>query len=102
MAENPRFNPRGYVIAEAARRLRVLMPPGATLLALPEGAMLNYWLRVRNPTMHLWVLGLQLFGGEAAVLRNVQAHPPDYIALIHRESGELGFGYFAPTRATAV
>src|SRR5262249_27968358 len=56
VAEDPRFNPRGGVMATAERRLRALMPPGATLLALPEGAMLNYWLRRPNPTTHLWFL----------------------------------------------
>jgi hypothetical protein len=96
VAENPGFNPRGNMIATAERRLRALMPPGATLLALPEGAMLNYWLRRPNPTMHLWFLpgSFRFFGGEAVFLQTIEAHPPDFIALIHRDTEEFGYGYF--------
>ena len=50
VAENPRFSARPRVIEQTLRTLREIMPEGATLLALPQGVIVNYWLRVRNPT----------------------------------------------------
>lgn len=94
VAENPRFNPRAAMIAMAERRLRELMPFGATLQALPDGAMLNYWLRRPNPTKYWYFAPMFARGGEAAVLQTIQAHPPDFIALIHRDSEEFGYGQF--------
>jgi hypothetical protein len=96
VAENPRFNPRAYWMAAAASRLQQVMPPGATLLVAPEGAMLNYWVRRANPTP-FWLFTpsfMGVFGGEGAVVQSLQAHPPDFIALVHRDTDEFGYGAF--------
>jgi hypothetical protein len=83
-------------MAIAAERLHALMPAGATLLVLPEGTMLNYWLRRTNATRHTAFTPpiVEFFGGEERVLADVRKHPPDYIALVHRDTAEWGFGYF--------
>jgi hypothetical protein len=95
-AGDPRRDPRGYAVALAADRLRARMPPDATLMALPEGVILNYWLKRPNPTRNIYFVpwSLAFAGGEARVLEDMQAHPPDFIAVIHRESDEYGVGYF--------
>ena len=96
VAENPRWNPRAAVMASAEQRLRTLTPPGATLVVMPEGLMLNYWLRRANPTP-FWLYvppAFRFFGGEAAIVQSLQAHPPDFIALVHRDTEEFGYGGF--------
>jgi len=96
VAENPRWDARAAVMAAAERRLRTLLPSGTTLVALPEGVMLNYWLRRANPT-RFWLFHpsfMGVFGGEGTIVQSLQAHPPDFIALVHRNTDEFGYGYF--------
>jgi hypothetical protein len=87
---------RGRVVAAALEELRGLVAPGQTLLALPEGAGLNYWLRREVPTRHLLFLPpeLEAFGGEEAILREIARAEPDFVALVHRPTHEFGVGPF--------
>jgi len=87
---------RGEIVARGLARLREVVPPGATLAVLPEGAFLNYWLRAPNSTPYL-LLTPQEFeaaGGESAVLARFQATPPDVIVLLSRDGREFGVGFF--------
>ena len=43
---------RGRVLTRALAFLRNELRPGETLLVLPEGISLNYWLRARNPSRY--------------------------------------------------
>jgi hypothetical protein len=96
VAENPRFSARPLVIEQTLRSLREIMPAGATLLVLPQGVIVNYWLRVRNPTPYTIFVPAQIpaYGGEEAILATLRASPPDFVALIHRPHAEYGVGPF--------
>jgi hypothetical protein len=96
VAENPRIQARGRIVAATLDRLRGIMPPGATLLALPEGVGLNYWLRRENSSRYNLFLPAEFeaLGGEAAMLADLRAHPPDFIVLVHRDHAEFGVGPF--------
>ncbi|MBX7221265.1 MAG: glycosyltransferase family 39 protein [Blastocatellia bacterium] len=87
------FAPYGFALAlEYAQSL----PPNTTLLVLPEGLSLNYLARRPNPTPYTSLLKLDfdIYGGEPQVLQRIQAHPPDYITLMHRDTTEWGTGFF--------
>ena len=96
LVEGPDHDRRGQVVAAALSELEARMPATATLLVLPEGAGLNYWLRRRNPTPYTLLIPTELkaFGGDDAVLRDLRLHPPDYIALVDRDHSETGVGPF--------
>jgi hypothetical protein len=96
VVESPTHDARGRVVAAALQKLEAIMPPGATLLALPEGAILNYWLRRTNPTRYNLFLPEEIdaFGGDEVLLQDLRAHPPDFIALVHRDYTEFGVGPF--------
>jgi hypothetical protein len=96
VVENPAHDPRGQVFSAALKKLEQIMHPGATLLALPEGASLNYWLRRTNPTRYNLFLPEEIdaFGGDERLLQDLRAHPPDFIALVHRDYTEFGVGPF--------
>jgi 4-amino-4-deoxy-L-arabinose transferase-like glycosyltransferase len=96
VAENSRVSRRPQRIAEALARLEGLMPADATLLVLPEGIGLNYWLRRINPTRYNLFLPTELraFGGDAAMLEEIRAHPPDFVVLMDRDHREFGVGPF--------
>lgn len=94
--EGPRFMARGLVISRTLEALENMMHEDDTLLVLPEGITFNYWLRRRNPTpYHLFLpTELQAFGGEKKMLRAIEANPPDFVVLAHREHMEFGVGSF--------
>jgi hypothetical protein len=87
---------RGAVLARTLERLEREMGPRDTLLVLPEGVILNYWLRRVNPTPFNLFLPTEVdaFGGDEAVLREIRSAPPDFIVLAHRMSAEFGVGPF--------
>ena len=92
----PRWTPVGQVLAETTAGLGQLLPPEGTLLVLPEGIALNYWLRRTCPTSLLAFdpYYLAAGGGEAAVVAELERHPPDVIALTRRDMREYGVGWF--------
>jgi hypothetical protein len=77
-------------------RLARRMPADATLLVLPEGAGINYWLRRPNPArFHLFLpTELDALGGEGPVLEGLRQRPPDFVLLLHRAYGEFGAARF--------
>jgi hypothetical protein len=95
LAARPPSSLRGERVALALSRLEVLLPADATLLVLPEGSSLNYWLRRRNPSRYLLFLPTEIAAfGEAAMLADLEAEPPDFAVLAHRDAGEFGVGAF--------
>jgi 4-amino-4-deoxy-L-arabinose transferase-like glycosyltransferase len=94
--EPPPGDPRGLVVSLALKRLGELMPPGATLAVLPEGAFLNYWLRSANPTpfVNLTPQEFAAASGEEAVLARFERTPPDFVVLVDRDGTEFGVGAF--------
>jgi hypothetical protein len=101
----------GIAVREIVERVDRLTPPGSTLIAIPEGTLVNYLLRRPNPTPFTTnFIARPLFeawGGEAAVLEGLEASPPDYVLYLRRPAempgpdyemrGERGFanGVFA-------
>jgi len=93
--EAPPASLRGVRVREALARLEALSPPDETLLVLPEGITLNYWLRRVNPTRYTLFLPTELeaFGADA-VLAELRANPADIVVVMHRHHGEFGVGAF--------
>lgn len=95
LAASADFDARGWVMAAAAERLRALLPPGATLLALPEGTLLNYWLRAPSPSRYTAFTPMMVgYFGEAEMLRDLETRPPDWIASVARDPEDFGTGRF--------
>jgi len=87
--------PRGVRMGALQSRLAELLPPDATLMVYPEGAMLNYWLRRDNPSRYMLYLPTELdAAGRSAVLADLRAAAPDFIVLLQRGHGEFGVGPF--------
>jgi hypothetical protein len=95
LAASPPASLRGERIADALARLEALLPAEATLLVMPEGAILNYWLRHRNPSRFPLFLPTEIAAfGETEMLADLEAHPADWAVLAHRDSREFGVGPF--------
>lgn len=86
---------RGAPISSVLSRMSEIIEPGQTLVVMPEGVMLNYLLRMDNPTQYLTFLPSDIIMfGERPMLDALRNNPPDYIALVHRSTAEYGPAFF--------
>ncbi len=66
-----------------------------TLVVLPEGVIVNYLTRRINPTPYSNFLPPEvLMFGEERIVAALREAPPDYVAIIHRDTQEYGFPFF--------
>jgi hypothetical protein len=81
-----------YLMQRLLERLPSHLQRGETLLALPEGIMLNYELRTANPTPHINFMppALIMFG-EDRMIAALDEHEPDVVVWIKRSTREYGF-----------
>jgi hypothetical protein len=65
-----------------------------TVVVIPEGVMINYLTRRASTIPMLTMLPPDLIMfSEQAALDSLKAHPPDYIILVHRHTGEYGANF---------
>lgn len=90
-----RADKRGYAVGKFLDEFNNVAPRDATLAVLPEGAMLNYLTRRKNPTPYVFVLpsDLAMFG-ESRVLAAYEKSPPHFVVLAHRNTREYGYQFF--------
>jgi 4-amino-4-deoxy-L-arabinose transferase-like glycosyltransferase len=101
-APNPAWQERSEVMARTLDWLERRTAPGSTLLVLPEGVILNYWLRRVNPTRFNLFLPTEIEAfGAAAMQADLERHPPDVVVLVHREGKEFDVGAFGVDPRTA-
>jgi hypothetical protein len=93
---DPRMDPRGAYFVAALEALEDATPADATLAVLPDGALLNFLLRRRNPTPYYLVTPWEMraFGGEEAVFARIAPTPPDYVVLAKIDMSEYGPRFF--------
>ena len=82
-------------LAELLAEIRLRVGPTQTLAALPEGVMLNYLARRDSSVPYVVYDPLNLLlWGEQKIERDLEAKPPDFLALIHRDYRGLGARFF--------
>ena len=86
---------RGEAVRLAVDWLDRHTQPQDTVVVLPEGVMINYLSRRRNstPIVNLMPPEMLMFG-EDRILRALQATPPTYVVLVHKDTTEYGFRFF--------
>jgi hypothetical protein len=96
LAARPEVSRRALIVSRTLTALEELLPEDGTLLVLPEGTSINYWLRRENPIRFDLFLPTELraIGGDQIVIRELEANPPSMIALVHRDHLEFGVGPF--------
>ncbi len=94
-AENPDVSPIGPVVNEVLAEIEASLPRDATIVALPEGVMLNYLSRRKSPSRFINLMPPELLAyGHDQILRNLQEARPDYVLLIHKDTSEYGVQFF--------
>jgi len=78
-------------------------PAGATLAVYPDGAMLNFLSNRPNPTPYFTLMPHEVaYFGEQNILASLQASPPDYIALVDRDTSDFGSRAFGIDYAAGI
>lgn len=86
---------RGEYVRAAVEQITARSSAGTTLAVLPEGVMLNCLTGLRNPTSHVNFMPVELMlFDEERMVECFEAHPPDLIALVHKDTSEIGFQFF--------
>ncbi len=86
---------RGNDLERLLLDLDRIVPYDGTLLVLPEGVMVNYWLRRRAPIgVYNFMPPELIMFGEAQVLAELDAHRPDVVLIAHKETPEYGDRFF--------
>jgi hypothetical protein len=82
-------------VATTLREIERRVAPHETLAVIPEGVMLNYLARRAASTPHNNFMPPELvIYGEERILSDFRASPPDYIAVVHKNTTEYGFPLF--------
>jgi hypothetical protein len=69
------------------------LPSRATLATVPEGTMINYLSRRRNPTRYVNLMPPEvIMFGQQRILDEMRASPPDYVVIV-RGSSPADYGY---------
>jgi dolichyl-phosphate-mannose-protein mannosyltransferase len=86
---------RGLAMNAALAEIGKRTLPGDTLAVFPEGHMLNYLARRRSPTPYIDFMPTELaYFGEEVMLDAFRKAPPDWIALVHKDTSEYGYRFF--------
>jgi hypothetical protein len=85
-AYDPKLDETGLIVNWSAEGMRTV-PPGATLLVLPEGVMINYLSRHERPTP-------EFLSDEEAYIKELGRARPDYIILIWGDQRDNGMPHF--------
>jgi len=93
-----RTDVRGQVLDATLQwleRARSANTSAPTLVALPEGVIVNYLARLENPTPYINFMPPELvLFGEETILAALRATPPDIVVLTHKNTAEYGFPWF--------
>lgn len=83
------------LVGKTLAKLDATLRPTDTLAVLPEGVMVNYQIRRRNPTKYTFFAPADVWlFGEANMIAAFEASPPDYILLAHKDTSQFGVPFF--------
>ncbi len=96
-------SPKGAVLNSALNKIKEEVKNGSSLSVMPEGAMLNYLLRIKNPTPYIMVMPPEVrFFGQGRILKAFDESAPDYVVIIDHDISEYGFNAFGNDYGSAI
>ena len=95
MAFSPRVSDMGSVMNDALLKVKELLKKDDTFVVLPEGIMLNYLTRHKNPCPYFeFMPPLFKMIKEEFLIESFREKYPDYIILTDKDTSEYGWRYF--------
>jgi hypothetical protein len=94
-ASNAPVFSQAAVVQETLDDLQTRIGPESRIAVLPEGAMVNYQLRRETPLRIINVMPPEIMAfGEDDVLRSLEAQPPQFVVVMHRDMKEYAYPVF--------
>ncbi|MFA6320948.1 MAG: glycosyltransferase family 39 protein [Candidatus Omnitrophota bacterium] len=91
----PEILDRGAVMNAALDEIKKNIPRESNFVVFPEGVMLNYMSRVKNPSPYIVFMppDLSIFS-EETILKSFETNPPDYVIVADKNMSEYGYSAF--------
>jgi len=94
---------KAEILARAAAVLSASAAPPDTLAVFPEALLLNYVLRMRNPSPYAYYMPSEVqHYGERTLLDALSRSPPEWIAFVDTETSDFGVRYFGQDYGVAI
>jgi hypothetical protein len=94
LVESPSVEATGAIVDRLSRELG-RVPEGQKVLVLPEGEMINYLSRKACPVAPFFFFSAATADGqEAALVRQLDSDPPDWVVVVSRDLREYGIGRY--------
>jgi hypothetical protein len=94
------FSNPGLIVNEALGQISKLMSANDTLVVMPDGVMLNYLSRKRNPSRYFeFTPNFVEATGEEKIINEFSLNPPSFIILSKKDTSEHGAKYFGANYA---
>jgi len=92
---DPRIDNRGPLLNITLKYINKSMSEKDTFIVLPEGVMINYLTKRKNPTPYInFMVPEMLLYGEDTILDAVRKNPPTFFVIVHKNTMEYGFEFF--------
>ena len=86
---------RAVPVAHVLEAIQSRSSPHSTLAVIPDGEMLNFLARRPNSQRYSMLNPTEIVAfGESEIVESYRAHPPDWIALVHKDTSEFGWRFF--------
>jgi len=93
-ADTFRADWRGDYVNTVLEEIEALVGENETLAVMPAGVMINYLARRPNPTPFLYFMPSDMvLYGEDAIVEALEASPPDFVLLVHKDTSEFGYRF---------
>ena len=90
-----RLPEQAAVLGEALTAIDSDLGEGQTLAVWPQGCMVNFLTRRKNPTPYIVLMPPEIaMFGEAKILESYRKDPPDFVLLLQCDTAEYGIGPF--------
>jgi len=92
---DPLVLPQGRIFSRTVEWLDDNLSDDATMTVMPDGTMINYQLRIENPTPYYSFMPAEILAyGEDEMISDLEAARPDYILVVDRPAHEFRMGNF--------
>lgn len=94
---------KGVIFSQALKKIEGIIKPNQTFIALPEGVMLNFLTKRKNPTPYINFMPPELIiFGEDEIVESFKKSSPDFFIFVDKDTSIYGYKYFGKEYGTKI
>lgn len=99
----PEVSEKGPIFNQALESIESIIKKEQTFIALPEGVMLNFLTKRKNPTPYINFMPPELIiFGEDEIVDSFKRYSPDFFIFIDKDTSVYGYKYFGKDYGTKI